>query len=30
MEFFQDPDYCSGRFDVEFLTESGKSPVSIA
>ena len=26
----QDPDYCSGRFDVEFLTESGKSPASIA
>ena len=26
----QDPDYCSGKFDVEFLTESGKSPASIA
>ena len=26
----QNPDYCSGRFDVEFLTESGKSPASIA
>ena len=26
----QDPDYCSGKFDVEFLNESGKSPASIA
>ena len=26
----QDPDYCSGKFDVEFLNESGKSPAYIA
>ena len=27
---FQNPDYCSGKFDVEFLSESGKVPASVA